>query len=150
MENLTPVGARTVYETTDVDQHGETAALTRNEDIVFTALQSAGRPMKAYELLELLHDQGLKAPMTIYRALEGLQSKTFVHKVVSQNAFICVDHSEEPNFRAVVTCRQCGDARLVALAEYDVQAMLGAINMPISNVVFEVVGECANKPCSKN
>lgn len=147
MESLTTVSAGSTRDSTNVDNHAYPPSFTRNEGLVYTALKKADRPMKAYELLELLRHQGLKAPMTIYRALEGLQEKSFAHKVVSQNAFVFVDQRAKTPYRAVVTCSRCGEARLVPLAENDVKSMFGASNMPISNVVIEAVGECDSKTC---
>ncbi|MEM9169787.1 MAG: hypothetical protein AAGC56_09040 [Pseudomonadota bacterium] len=127
----------------------EPSPFTRNEGLVHAALETAGRPMKAYELLDLLHDAGLRAPMTIYRALEGLQAKGYAQKVVSQNAFVCVDRGARQHFRAIVTCRRCGDARLVPLSEGDVRAMLGVADKPIADVVVEAVSECDDAGCGK-
>ncbi len=148
MERPIDVGAAGVRDSLRVDKRADASPLTRNESIVHAALKKAGRPMKAYELLDLLHDVGLRAPMTIYRALEGLQAKGFAQKVVSQNAFVCVDGRARPHFRAVVTCRRCGAARVVPLAESDIRGLLGVADMPIADVVIEAVGECDDPSCA--
>lgn len=147
MESLTIVDACNVRESTDVDPGSDALTLTKNESLVYTALQKADRPIKAYELLDLLYDKGLKAPMTIYRALEGLQEKALAQKVFSQNAFVSIDHHMRARPRAVVTCRQCGSARLVPLAKRDITALLGAADMPMTDLVIEAVGECDGDTC---
>ncbi|MEO1016002.1 MAG: hypothetical protein AAFX08_12530 [Pseudomonadota bacterium] len=149
MERLTTVSVFDAHGSASVDEDADDAPFTRNESLVHAALKAAGRPMKAYELLDILHDAGLKAPMTIYRALEGLQAKGYAQKVVSQNAFVCVDREARPHFRAVVTCRRCGEARLVPLAESDVRRMFDAVGMAITDVVIEAVGECDGAACPK-
>ena len=47
--------------------------LTKNQSLVFDKLSAAPGPLSAYDLLDQLRDQGLKAPLQIYRALEKLQ-----------------------------------------------------------------------------
>ncbi|MEL6360930.1 MAG: hypothetical protein AAFR21_07575 [Pseudomonadota bacterium] len=116
--------------------------LTRNEVLVLDALKSASRPKKAYDLLDELHDNGIRAPMTIYRALEGLSAKGFAQKVVSQNAFVCVDKDDKSDVKAVITCSQCGEIRLVAVPEAKIKALLGNAKMEISGLVIEAKGEC--------
>ncbi|MEM8936165.1 MAG: hypothetical protein AAGC77_07135 [Pseudomonadota bacterium] len=142
MKSLTAVGAADAHDSSVLDDRVSASPFTRNEGIVHAALEKAGRPMKAYELLDILQDAGLRAPMTIYRALEGLQAKGRAQKVVSQNAFVSVDQRSGPNYRAVITCSRCGDARLVPLAEQDVRKILGATDMRFSEIVIEATGEC--------
>lgn len=61
-----------------------------------TALQliaAAGRPVKAYELLDGMkatHDGA--APPTVYRALDFLLEHGFIHKLASINAFVGCHH----------------------------------------------------------
>lgn len=51
------------------------------------------RPVKAYELLDLIRqERGGAAPPTVYRALDFLLEHGFIHKLESINAFIGCDH----------------------------------------------------------
>jgi len=129
MENPTCVGAGVSGRQAQGGCDPIPAPLTRNERLVYEQLKAAHAPMKAYDLLDALHDFGLRAPMTIYRALDGLQAKGLAQKVLSQNAFVCVDEAARPQPRAVITCRRCGKA-----------------NLPVTNLVVEAVGEC-HAPC---
>jgi Fur family zinc uptake transcriptional regulator len=56
-------------------------------------IADAGRPVKAYELLDLMkatHDAA--APPTVYRALDFLLEHGFIHKLASINAFVGCHH----------------------------------------------------------
>ena len=52
----------------------QSTKLTRNQQIVRDCLKAAGQPLSAYDILNLdaAREQGLKAPLTIYRALDKL------------------------------------------------------------------------------
>lgn len=150
MESLITADASGVPNSTSVDRRVEAPSFTRNETLVHAALKKAGRPTKAYDLLDLLSDEGMKAPMTIYRALERLQAKGYVKKIFSQNAFVCADPRARPHLKAVVTCRRCGQTRLIPLAENDVRSMLGVVDMPITDLVIEAIGECGSNCLPQN
>ena len=147
MENLTTVSDRSIGEGANVESAADACTLTKNENLVYEVLKDADRPMKAYEMLALLHDKGMKAPMTVYRALEGLQAKALAQKVFSQNTYVGVNREAQGGSRAVVTCRQCGDARLVPFAKNEVAADLGSAEMSLTDIVVEVVGACDGKAC---
>lgn len=66
--------------------------LTRNEELVLTALRRQGGPRSAYQLLEGLRDEGLRGPPQIYRALKALGSRGLVHRLDSRNAFLACSH----------------------------------------------------------
>lgn len=82
----------------------------RNRQLVLDALERAQKPLGAYELLELLRDDGLRSPLQIYRALEQLIDDGTVHKIESLSAFAvcteaeCSDHGHA----AFAICRACG------------------------------------------
>jgi Fur family zinc uptake transcriptional regulator len=42
---------------------------TRNEALVYEFLESHGKPASAYGILDALRQDGLKAPLQVYRAL---------------------------------------------------------------------------------
>ncbi len=90
-------------------------ALTRNEERVLGALRESGKPRKAYDILEELRPQGVKAPMTVYRALDGLTEKGLVHKLDTLNAYMLCegDHAHRHASQVFVICEICGDAREV-------------------------------------
>lgn len=116
--------------------------LKRNEQLVYDALCQSQTPLKAYELLEQLQDHGLKAPMTIYRALEALIAKECVVKIESLNAFIAVCADRTPLARAFLICRECMQAKEIALDEHQVAALFSPIEVSAGDVRIEAFGEC--------
>lgn len=45
--------------------------LTRNQTLVFDVLSKADGPLSAYTILDQLRDDGFRAPLQVYRALEN-------------------------------------------------------------------------------
>ena len=67
---------------------------------VLSLVAQAGRPIKAYDLLEQIRldnsregeGAGAAAPPTVYRALDFLLANGFIHKLESINAFVACHH----------------------------------------------------------
>ena len=83
--------------------------LTRNQEVVFKALKATGQPLSAYQILALdkVRDSGLKAPLTIYRALDKLIERGLVHRIESLNAFVLCDHEPHSEPAAFMICQDC-------------------------------------------
>ena len=62
--------------------------LTRNQLLVRKTLRAAKQPVSAYDILDRLRAEGIKAPLQIYRALEVLMEKGEAHRLESLNAFV--------------------------------------------------------------
>lgn len=120
----------------------ERPALKRNEHLVYDALCRSRGPLKAYELLDDLQDYGLRAPMTIYRALESLIAKDCVKKIESLNAFIAVGFEKTPRARAFLICRDCMRAKEIALDEKQVAALFSPIEVSAADIRIEAFGDC--------
>lgn len=118
------------------------AGLKRNEQLVYDALVRSKTPLKAYDLLEMLQDQGLKAPMTIYRALEALTAKKCVRRIESLNAFIAVGFDRDPRALGFLICRECMQAKEIALDERQVAALFSPIEVSAGDVRIEAFSEC--------
>ncbi|KGM56951.1 Fur family transcriptional regulator [Lysobacter arseniciresistens ZS79] len=75
-------------------------------------IAAAERPVKAYELLDLMkatHDAA--APPTVYRALEFLLEHGFIHKLSSINAFVGCHHpGGEQHAVPFLICDRCNSA----------------------------------------
>lgn len=84
-------------------------ALTRNEKLVVEVLSRQEGPMKAYELLAALKDKGVKAPMTVYRALDRLEAKGLVHKLDGINSFVICNHDAPHEVQIFLVCTNCSD-----------------------------------------
>lgn len=82
--------------------------LTKNQSLVLEALRKAKHPVGAYELLDQLRENGLRAPLQIYRTLDQLIELKIVHRLESLNAWtLCCDaeHDSTPVF---AICNDCG------------------------------------------
>ena len=84
--------------------------LTRNQELVLGALAHSPSPMTAYDLLDRLRDDGLRAPPQIYRALEKLTERGLAHRLESINAFVaCSDaRCHRTGTIAFAICDNCG------------------------------------------
>ena len=112
---------------------------------VLEILLSEHRAMGAYEILDVLRDEGLGSqPPVAYRALDFLVSHRFAHKVERLNAFIACTHPDAAHTPAFLICRSCN-----AVAETHAEparGMLGAAaeaaGFEIEQAVVEAVGRC--------
>jgi Fur family zinc uptake transcriptional regulator len=93
----------------------------RNQELVLGALMRAEKPLRAYDLLGMLHGHGLQSPLQIYRALDRLIAEGKVHKIESLSAFaLCAHHDCGVKRHAVFTiCVNCGQASEVRDAALD-------------------------------
>jgi len=83
--------------------------LSANHLLVHKALEKAGRPVSAYDLLGELRGKGVTAPPTVYRALKRLTKDGQVHRIESLNAYVvcAVDHAHHNNAGFAI-CDDCG------------------------------------------
>ncbi|MEQ8831346.1 MAG: Fur family transcriptional regulator [Alphaproteobacteria bacterium] len=84
--------------------------LTKNEALVFGALRKSDQPMSAYALLDNLRDDGLRAPVQVYRALDRLVEFGMAHRLESLNAFVACNHPDcdDSGQTAFAICDSCG------------------------------------------
>ena len=74
-------------------------------------LQSCETPQSAYDILAALRDDGIKAPMQIYRALDKLAEAGLVHKLAKSNGWIACDghsHDIQNSLLVLLSCQNCG------------------------------------------
>jgi len=88
----------------------ETGDLTRNQSLVLARLHHASGPMSAYDILDDLRVEGIKAPLQVYRALDKLLEKGLAHRLESMNAFVaCAEpHCHRAGIVAFAICETCG------------------------------------------
>jgi Fur family zinc uptake transcriptional regulator len=84
--------------------------LTKNQNLVMTALSDAKGPLSAYTILDQLREHGFRAPLQVYRALDKLLEIGFVHKLESLNAYVACQHPscDEQENVAFIICDNCG------------------------------------------
>lgn len=87
------------------------ARLTAQRERVLEALAQGHQPMGAYDLMEVLAENGRRpAPITIYRALDFLVEQGLVHRIESRNAFVACMAGDAGHDAAVfLICRRCGN-----------------------------------------
>ncbi|MBV6658456.1 MAG: transcriptional repressor [Devosiaceae bacterium] len=133
--------------------HSTTLALTRNNQLVLDALVASRKPLSAYELLDRLSDQGLRAPPQIYRALKALASRGLVHKLQSANAFVACAHTKRCGGEACadgqavfLLCEGCGEVEEVteAAVAADLRALVSKRGFVADATAIEIRGHCAD------
>jgi Fur family transcriptional regulator, zinc uptake regulator len=100
--------------------------LTRNQGLVLGTLTHSDGPMSAYDILDRLRGDGLRAPLQVYRALEKLMERGLAHRLESLNAFVaCTDtQCHRKGLIAFAICADCG--KVDEFADDVVQERLGA------------------------
>lgn len=130
--------------------------LTPIRAAIMRLIAQAGKPIKAYDLLQLVSDGqhfGAKAPPTVYRALDFLIANGFVHKLASINAYVTCHHPHkgEHSFPFLI-CNCCHSA--VELDDRDVIALLekraNALGFQSQAQTLEVHGLCAHCAAQDN
>lgn len=124
----------------------EPPGLTKNESLVWEALGDAGGPLKAYEILDKLKHKGVRAPMTVYRALEGLDQKGFIHKLEGINAFVPCKHEGPHEVQVFLVCESCASAKEVELdiIEANLRPLLRRSSFQMKTARLEARGLCPN------
>lgn len=88
-----------------------TQQLTKNQALVLGVLEKSHEPVSAYTILERLRDDGFRAPLQVYRALEKLLAFGKVHRLESINAFVACSHaghSHSGGITVFAICETCG------------------------------------------
>lgn len=121
--------------------------LTRNQTLVLKALDRAEGPLSAYTILDKLRDEGFRAPLQVYRALEKLLEFGLVHRLESINAFVACAHPHRHDHEmiAFAICETCG--RVDEFCDAAVQERLGewvlAHRFKPAKTTIEIRGACA-------
>jgi Fur family zinc uptake transcriptional regulator len=121
--------------------------LSPNERAVLDQLRSQlGQPVSAYDLVAKLKDQGIRYPVTVYRALEKLMIAGLVHRIETANAFVaCCDtcDAHQPLF---AVCDDCGRATELHTddAVSVLEAAVSKIGFEVSAMNLELKGTCSD------
>ncbi|MBP1849959.1 Fur family transcriptional regulator [Rhizobium halophytocola] len=105
-------------------------SLTKNQSLVLGVLQKSEQPLSAYTILERLRDNGFRAPLQVYRALEKLLEGGLVHRLESINSFVACAHQSEAccahahGVVAFAICSNCGQVQ--EFHDHEIEARLGA------------------------
>lgn len=132
----------------DVDEAGRKrpSGLAKNEKLVWDILVNAAEPLKAYEILDKLKEQGVRAPMTVYRALDGLEEKGHIHKLDGLNAFVLCNHEGPHVVQTFLVCESCSTVQEleVVAVEADIAPAVHAAAFDMHTARLEIKGNCNN------
>jgi len=108
-------------------------------------LLRAGKPMKAYDLIDNFGEDGQAAkPPTVYRALDFLSRQGFAHRIESLNAYVACAKGDETHVAAFLICDCCGESQEIDPFEPGrVQAAAAEAGYVITGVTVEAHGRCA-------
>ena len=135
----------------EAHHHERPRDLTRNQELVLKTLNHADAPLSAYDILDRLRSEGLRAPLQVYRALEKLTERGLAHRLESLNAFVCCadEHCHERGSIAFAICEKCG--RVEEFADKSVEQKLTAwsksASFAPSRMTIELRGLCGE--CAK-
>jgi len=120
--------------------------LTKNQALVFGSLSEAGSPLTAYAILDLLRENGFRAPLQVYRALDKLVEYGMVHRLESLNAFVACSHKDcgEHGTAAFAICENCGEVSEFTPEEAirQLKNWTGKHGFQLSRMTIELRGKC--------
>lgn len=108
-------------------------------------LLEAGRPMKAYDLIDAFGEDGKAAkPPTVYRALDFLAKQGLAHRIESLNAYVACEMGERRHAAAFLICDCCGATEEVEpFAPERVQDAAAKAGYVVDRVTVEAHGRCS-------
>jgi len=127
--------------------HAAPGDLTRNQGLVLGTLTGSSGPLSAYDILDKLRADGLRAPLQVYRALDKLVERGLAHRLESLNAFVaCADeHCHRKGLIAFASCSECGKVNEFADAviEERLGNWAGDQGFKVERTTMEIRGKCA-------
>ena len=129
-----------------IHSHADRSALTRNQALVFGALEQADGPLSAYSILDQLRGDGFRAPLQVYRALDKLMEAGLVHRLESLNAFVACRQPgcDTHEMTAFMICDGCGT--VAEVVDHDLAGRLHAIaghdGFALRSAAVELRGTC--------
>jgi len=119
--------------------------LNAKEKLVLAALRRCRKPASAYDLIDALKPEGVKAPPTVYRALGRLMEAGLVHRLESLNAFVACTHKHGSAAVALAVCEDCG-----SVEEFESQELTGILEgwaaraqFKLRQTTLELRGSCS-------
>jgi Fur family zinc uptake transcriptional regulator len=120
------------------------APLSPRDKAIATVLRESSKPLSAYDLINLLRDQGGIAPTTVYRSLARLIAAGMAHRLESLNAFVSCTHACRHGPAMFAICDTCG-----SVAEFDDEVVAARLatwaqssTFSVSRTAVELRGRC--------
>lgn len=125
-----------------------TSELTKNQALVMGALSQSDSPLSAYTILDQLRDDGFRAPLQVYRALDKLVEFGLVHRLESLNAFVACRHPgcDAHQTIAFMICETCGQVNEISdtsLAER-LKQLASKASFALKKSTVELRGICSS------
>jgi Fur family zinc uptake transcriptional regulator len=125
--------------------------LTPSRQLVLDKLCAAGRPVGAYEMIDILAAETGKrpAPVSVYRALDFLLENGLVHRLASRNAYMACAHQHGRSAPvAFLICEKCGRVTEATSPEIDegLDRLAQDSGFVAQAQVVEITGRC--KDCA--
>ncbi|MGF7158205.1 Fur family transcriptional regulator [Bartonella heixiaziensis] len=125
--------------------------LTRNQTLVLNILKNEQGPLSAYAILDRLREEGLRAPLQVYRALEKLVQLKCIHRLESVNAFMACSYPEncQHELTTFTICDDCGKVNEIQdqAIVHDIKQIAQVIGFQAHRSTIEVRGIC--KKCAR-
>jgi Fur family zinc uptake transcriptional regulator len=125
-----------------------TPELTKNQTLVLKVLAATDGPLSAYSLLDALRDDGFRAPLQVYRALDKLMEFGLVHRLESINSFVACAHPHDHahGLIAFAICGECGQVDEFSddMVEERLRGWAGDNRFRLAKATIEMRGTCAN------
>lgn len=120
--------------------------LSANARAVAVALREGRCPLGAYDLVDLLKDQGITAPTTVYRALDRLMKLGIVHRLESLNAYVLCARDAPHGPTVFAICEVCGnvDEFTDGHVSKRLSAWANAAMFIVKTTTIELRGRCRN------
>ena len=111
---------------------------------VADALRRAAKPLSAYELIDLLKDEGVIAPTTMYRSLRRLMRAGLAHRLESLNAFVLCNQACSGCAAVFAICDGCGTVAEFKAPEIGerLNAWAQSTRFALGQTIIELRGRC--------
>ena len=119
-------------------------------DRILSFLKNQNKPLTAYEILDMMRDEGIKAATTVYRGLDKLNEKGLIHRIESLNAWTVCCGSHKNKIPVFEICNDCGDVKEHLDQELtdNIKNLAIRTGFKANNPVLEINGLCVS--CSTN
>ncbi len=111
---------------------------------VLALLKKSKTPLTAYDILGKLQKAGVKAPQTVYRALDALLERGLIHRIQSLGAFVACHNDEQDHGTQFAVCRKCN--KVLEIHNHSICKSIkeiGAnIKFTIEREMLELIGVC--------
>ena len=110
---------------------------------VLELLLDRHRALGAYEILDILRDEGLGSqPPVVYRALDFLIEHGFAHKIERLNAYVACGQPGEAHVPAFLICRSCDAVAETEPSREPLRRSARDAGFRIERTVVEAEGIC--------